>query len=223
MANIRKTIFADGEVYHIYNRGIEGNDIFTSKREYKRAILTLAYYLFSNQPFRLSKLLVLENQRRQGVLENMERNGERRVDIIAYCLMPNHFHFLLRQLKDGGVSGFVSDFTNSYTRYFNKRHNRVGPIFQGSFKAVHIDTNEQLLHVSRYIHINPAVSYLVKKEDLESYPWSSLPEYFGKMEAEICNKDLVLNQFKDANFYRDFVFAQIDYGRELEEMKHLEK
>ena len=222
MSNPRKTIFADGEVYHVYNRGIEGVPVFNSTKEYKRAIVTLFYYSFSKPSLKLSEALKLADSLRQEFFDKL-KELQRRVEIISYCLMPNHFHFLLKQLEKGGVQKFVGDFTNSYTRYFNLRHNaRVGPIFQGPFKAVHIDTNEQLLHTSRYIHINPAVSFLVKKEELEDYPWSSLPEYLGETVEEICSKDIILNQFKSVDDYRKFVFEQIDYGRELEKMKHLE-
>jgi putative transposase len=222
MSSPRKTIFADGEIYHVYNRGIEGAPVFTTTKEYKRAIITLFYYSFSKPSLRLSEALKLADSLRQEFFDKL-KELQRRVEIISYCLMPNHFHFLLKQLEKGGVQKFVGDFTNSYTRYFNLRHNaRVGPIFQGPFKAVHIDTNEQLLHTSRYIHINPAVSFLVEKEELEDYPWSSLPEYLGETVEEICSKDIILNQFKSVDDYRKFVFEQIDYGRELEKMKHLE-
>jgi putative transposase len=222
MPNPRRTVFANGEIYHVYNRGIEGVPVFTSAKEYKRAIVTLFYYSFSKPSLKLSEALKLADSLRQEFFDKLKQL-ERRVEIICYCLMPNHFHFLLKQLEKGGVQKFVGDFTNSYTRYFNSRHDaRVGPIFQGPFKVVHIDTNEQLLHTSRYIHINPAVSFLVKKEKLEDYPWSSLPEYLGKAVEEICSKDIILDQFKSVDDYRKFVFEQIDYGRELERMKHLE-
>ena len=216
-----KVLFANGEVYHIYNRSIEGRNIFLSSKYYKRAVIALYYYIFKDLPLKLSKFLLLEKEDREKFFDDLAKK-EKRVEVISYCFMPNHFHFLLKQKEKMGIQRFISDFSNSYTRYFNKRQRRVGPIFQGSFKAVHIDTNEQLLHVSRYIHINPAVSCLVSKEDLPDYLWSSLPEYLGNMEFEFCDKGLILDQFKSRDDYKRFVFAQIDYGRELEKMKHLE-
>jgi putative transposase len=219
---VRRTVFASGEVYHVYNRSLDGLDVFTSERDCKRAVFTLFYYLFQEPKIKLSRFLDLNKENKNDMFEEI-KNKPKRVEVVSYCFMPNHFHFLLRQVEDGGLQRFISDFTNSYTRYFNLKHKRVGPLFEGPFKAVHIDTNEQLLHVSRYIHINPAVSFLVEKEKLTDYLWSSLPEYLGEMEFEFCAKDLVLSQFSSRDDYRKFVFAQIDYGRELEKMKHLEK
>lgn len=144
------------------------------------------------------------------------------MELICYCLMPNHFHFLLKQKLDNGVSKFVGNFTNSYTRYFNTKHdNRVGPLFQGTFKAVHIDDDEQLIHVSRYIHINPTVSFIEKIGRLEKYHWSSLPEYLGLDGKEICDKDLVMGFFSSTKAYRKFIYDQVGYSKELKKIEHL--
>jgi putative transposase len=136
--------------------------------------------------------------------------------------MPNHFHFLLRQKQDGGISKFLSDFTNSYTHYFNTRQDREGPLFKGVFKAVRIENNEQLLHISRYIHLNPYSSYLIKSlEDLTNYPYSSFLEYLGEAEKEFCQKEIILANFSRLEDYKKFVFNQADYQRSLEINKHL--
>ena len=218
---MRKLVFANDEVYHVFNRGIEKKDTFTNKREYSRAILTLSYYRFSETPLRLSKVLLLEKEERREFFESLEE-GVRRVEVIAYCLMPNHFHFLLKQTINGGLQRFLADFQNSYTRYFNTRHNkRNGPLFQGAFKAVHIEDDNQLIHVSRYIHSNPVVSFLIEEKKLDSYEWSSYPEYIALRQTGICDCDLVLGLFKSSGFYRRFVQDQIDYAKKLERIKHL--
>ena len=135
--------------------------------------------------------------------------------------MPNHFHFLLKQTAEEGIAKFMSNFQNSYTRYFNTRHNRVGPLFQGPFRAVRVETDEQLLHLSRYIHLNPYSSFVVKNiKDLEEYQWSSFKEYLGK-EKGFCQKEIVMSFFKNPQDYRKFVFDQADYQRELQKIKHL--
>lgn len=139
------------------------------------------------------------------------------VDIICYCLMPNHFHLLLKQLKDGGISEFISKLTNSYTKFFNIKNNRVGPLLQGQFKAVLIESDEQLIHVSRYIHLNPLVSHLVK--DLYQYEWSSWREYMGSIQ-EFCSKQDILAFFKSPEHYRKFVLDHADYAERLESIKH---
>lgn len=90
------------------------------------------------------------------------------LEIISYCLMPNHFHLLVKQVIDHGIVKCLNNFSNSYTRYFNIRHDRVGPLFQGRFKAVRIETDEQLLQVSRYIHLNPVASSLIEETKVVS-------------------------------------------------------
>lgn len=140
------------------------------------------------------------------------------ISMICYCLMPNHFHFLLRQTRNGGITECISKLSNSYTKYINIKNNRVGPLLQGDFKAVHIATNEQLIHVSRYIHLNPLVGYVTK--DLDTYPWSSYGEYVNDTNNEICDKKIILDQFQSKEDYRTFVLDQVDYGKQLEAIKH---
>lgn len=135
--------------------------------------------------------------------------------------MPNHFHFLLKQKIDHGISNFISNFTNSYTKYFNTKYDRVGPLFQGLFKAVLVESEEQLIHLSRYIHLNPVTSSLVKPEDLQNYYWSSYPEYVDLLEDSLTNKHLILDFFPSIDKYKEFVLDQVDYAKKLEFIKHL--
>jgi putative transposase len=218
---MRSVVFANGEVYHVFNRGVEKRPTFIDKREYSRAKIAADYYRYEKQTLRLSKVLQLKKDLRAAFFDRLKIKSNKVVEIICYCFMPNHFHFLLRQQVDGGVQKFMSNFTNSYTRYFNTKQKRNGPLFQGAFKAVRIEDDEQLLHVSRYIHINPVVSYVITQTRLEKYPWSSLPEYLGSNINGICDKDIVLGQFNSIKKYRDFVFSRIDYAKELEAIKHL--
>lgn len=140
------------------------------------------------------------------------------VEIIAYCLMPNHFHFLLRQERDGGVIEFVRKLCNSYAKYFNIKNTRVGSLFQGEFKAVHVSTEEQLIHLSRYIHLNPLVGYVTA--DLVSFKWSSYREFTGGDRTRICSKEIILSHFKSVEEYKEFIMDQEDYGKKLEFIKH---
>ena len=168
--------------------------------------------------------MTLSQDEKQQLFNKLQESRNFWAEIIAYCLMPNHFHFLLKQLKENGISIFLRNFTDSYTRYFNTKQERNGPIFQGRFKAVRIETDEQLLHVGRYIHLNPHTSYVVKTlKDLENYPYSSLPEYLGdsSLKHEICNKEIMLGYFKNPTLYKQFVFEQADYQRTLGNIKHL--
>lgn len=133
--------------------------------------------------------------------------------------MPNHFHLLLKQVADNGISEFIGKISNGYTKYFNTKHNRVGPLLQGAFKAVPIETDEQLLHLSRYIHLNPFVTELSK--DLNTYKYSSYREYMDLDSKDLCSKELVLNFFKTAKEYKKFIDDHSSYAIELERIKHL--
>lgn len=166
----RKIILATNEFYHVYNRGVARQPTFLTKWDYQQTILALSYYRFINPPLKLSRFKELSYEQRQKYFSDLEGMGDKLVDIISFVLMPNHFHFLLKQAADGGISKFLSQVTNSYTRYFNTKHKRVGPLFQGTFKAVHVETDEQLIHLSRYIHLNPLVTFLVKEKGSLSYP-----------------------------------------------------
>src|SRR3989338_7861592 len=201
MANI--TIFSIGEATNVR--------FFLRGRDYKRFQQTFYYYQVTNPKPRFSKFAksnfkILTSDRTDKLIE-----------IICYCLMPNHFHFLVKQLKDNGVSIFLSQISNSYTKYFNIKYTRVGALLQGVFKAVRIETDAQLIHVSRYIHLNPVVSGLIMKP--EEYQWSSYPEYITQ-NPFFCSINEIMSLFKSPQKYREFVEAQIDYGTTLEILKH---
>lgn len=195
--------------------------IFTNKREYQRAVDVISYYRNADIPLRFSRLMELPDHEKLKVFDSLKRKKDFEVKIIAFCLMPNHFHLLMKQEKDGGTSRFISNFCNSYSKYFNKKHARVGPLFQGAFKAVRVETDEQLIHLSRYIHLNPVSSFIIKEDELDTYPLSSLPEYLGKVEEGISDSQGILSHFKNRQDYRKFVHDQISYARELERIKHL--
>lgn len=221
MPTNRKVVFANDEIYHVFNRGVEKRPTFTNKRELARGVQTLDFYRFADLPIKLSKFLTLSQDQRENLIKNIRANFKKLVDIISYCLMPNHFHLLLKQRMDNGISIFLANITNSYTKYFNAKHERVGPLFQGLFKAVHIGFEEQLIHVSRYIHLNPISSYLIEPEELDSYIWSSYPEYMGLLNRNIIDPEIVMDLFKSKAKYKKFVLDQVDYARKLEQIKHL--
>lgn len=209
----RTTPLVNGEFYHVYNRGSEKRDIFTESRNYTRFIKTIFYYQFAGPRPSFSKFSKLQ------VTLLKQLSEEKLVAIICYCLMPNHFHFLVRQLKENGISKFMGQISNSYTKYFNTKYQRVGPLLQGAFKAVRVESEEQLIHVSRYIHLNPVVSGLV--DNLEEHQWSSYLEYI-KPISTFCSINEILGFFgsNEKEKYKKFVEAQIDYGKRLEMVKH---
>lgn len=218
---MRKVVLATGEIYHVFNRGIEKRPTFIDKREYERAFSSLDFYRFEKPSLGLAQALRLDLEKRDFFFSQLKTKARELVEIICYCFMPNHFHFLLKQVKEKGIKIFLSNFSNSYTRYFNTKHRRIGPLFQGTFKAVRIEDDDQLKHISRYIHLNPVSSFVVTEGQLETYPWSSFPEFLDIDKDGICRKEIVLDLFSSKEKYRDFVFDQIDYAKKLESIKHL--
>lgn len=183
--------------------------IFNGFYDYTRFMKTVFYYTIEGPKPRFSIFTP----------ETAKLNTDRKIiEIICYCLMPNHFHFLLRQIKENGVTEFMSKISNSYTKYINIKNQRVGPLLQGEFKAVHVGDDEQLIHVSRYIHLNPLVGYLAK--NLEAYRWSSYLEYLNPKDDSICSKEIILDQFSSPGDYKQFLLDQKDYALELEIIKH---
>ena len=217
----RKTLLVTNEIYHVYNRGVEKRQIFLNKRNYLRFIDLINYYRFINCPLKFSYFKLLPYEQREKIFIELESKSKLLVDVLAFCLMPNHIHLLLKQLTDKGISKFMAKITNGFSHYFNVRYKRVGHLFQGNFSAVRIENDEQLIHVSRYIHLNPVSSYLIEFENLEEYEYSSYPEYMGK-KSGFCNKDIILSYFRnDRKVYKKFLEDQKDYARQLENIKHL--
>jgi len=219
MSSVRRTPLVNEDFYHVFNRGIARAPTFMSIANYKQAMLALSYYRFLNPPMSLSRFKKLAVEERRKLLDDLQET-KKFIEIVSFVLMPNHFHFLIKQIRDNGISKFISQFTNSYTRYFNTVFDRVGPLFQGVFKSVHIETNEQLLHVSRYIHLNPVASNVIRVKDLFFYPWSSFPDYLDS-KSSLVWMEPVLGQFKTHQAYKKFVLDQVDYAKELEKIKHL--
>lgn len=185
--------------------------IFNNYYDYKRFIKTFTYYSTGGPKPKLSHFA--------STVTTLDPN-KKIVGVVCFCLIPNHFHFLLLQKGDGGITEFASKVSNSYTKYFNNKNKRIGPLLQGEFKSVHIETIEQLLHLTRYIHLNPLINYVTN--NLNAYPWSSYLEYVGDIDHGICGKEkeIALAQFKSPNLYQQFVLDQEDYARQLELTKH---
>lgn len=217
MPSNRKIVLANGEYYHLFNRGVERRPVFTNRHEFSRAMDLVNFYHFDKPTLRYSKYLALDEGRRRNFLASLK---DKAVEIIAFCLMGNHFHFLIRQVKEGGSSKFMANFMNSYTKYFNTKYQRVGHLFQGAFKAVHVETDEQLLHLSRYIHLNPITSFKVKPQELKDYQWSSYPSYIENSDVKFVNKDIVMSFFKKSFKYEEFVLDQAGYAKKLKTIEH---
>ena len=193
---MKRISFENDYIYHIYNRGVEKRNIFIEEKNYSRFISDL-------QQFN-SDQATLNNGRNieRGLIE-VGLQSKKLVEILAFCLMPNHYHLLVQQKIEKGVTEFMRKIGTGYTNYFNTKYNRVGPLFQGKFKAVLVEKESHFMHLPHYIHLNPLELkpiYLGGKTNpeeiltfLKNYRWSSLPDYLGtKNFPTIVNKDFLI-------------------------------
>ncbi len=217
---LRKIIITTNQIYHAYNRGVNKRLIFLNKRDYARFFDLTNYYRFANCPIKFSYFKKLSLAERESIFNELKNKSKQLVDIFAFCFMPNHFHFLLKQLSDGGISKFMAKVTSGFSHYFNIRHDRSGHLFQGNFGAVRIENDEQLIHTSRYIHLNPVTAYLIKIKDLVSYEYSSYPEYVDK-HSGFTNVKEILSYFKTPEDYKKFTEDQVDYAKKLADIGYL--
>lgn len=218
----RKNPLVTDNYYHVFNRGVAKLPLFTEKNEYKRAIELIDYYQFSNVTIKYSDLISLPFKEQQAILQKIKQQNKLFVKILTFTLMTNHFHFTLVQMVDRGIAKFIANFSNSYCKYFNIKHDRVGPLFQGRFRAKHIKSEEQLIHLSRYHHLNPYTDGAVTSHaELLSYSYSSLPDYIGTKVNDFVDTELILSYFKRKSLYKKFVLAHADYQRKLGRIKHL--
>lgn len=210
---MRSVKLVTNHVYHVFNRGVDKREIFLNETFYRRFISVLEHYLnfdYSYSVFvqRLQRAKSLE--RKQEVYASIERKRiDTPVEMISFCLMPNHYHLTLKQLVDKGISWFMHRIGIGYTNFFNIMQDRSGRLFESTFKAVRIEADERLRHLTRYQHINPR-TVVKTTEELIDYPWSSLSTYLGKDKFKFVNPDLVINNFKNPADYLDFVLAEVD-------------
>ncbi len=213
----RKIVFANEQVYHIYNRSIALEEAFVGQRPTTRALDLLDFYRFP-QEIRYSKFRELGKEERFKYLARVQKKPVL-VRIFAYALMPDHFHFLLRQEIDDGIKSFISNFQNAFAKYINTREKRMGSLFLHPFRAKRIETDEILTHVSRYIHLNPVTNFLIEFEQLKETNITSFPYYLNKIPNCPIDTSLILGLLKSGDNYEKFVANQVDYQRELKQIK----
>lgn len=215
----KSTVIATGEIYHIFNRSVGREILFPSKREMNRALELLNYYRFP-QDIRYSKFKLLSLEQQRGYLAALHKKRPF-VEIYSYALMPNHHHFLIKQLQDYGIRIFISNFQNGFAKYFNTKSDRHGSLFQNPFKGRWVGTDEEFLHISRYIHLNPVTSFLIEFKDLLSDTRTSFPYYATERATEMITTEPILGIVGSKEKYIEFVSDQVDYQRDLHMIKHL--
>jgi len=191
-----KPFFAKQEFYHIYNRGVDKRDIFMDSDDLYR-------FLKSMNDFNVQDPIgsIYEHSFKLG---SPTPKLKKLVNFVAYCLNQNHYHFILEPLVDNGIQKFMHKLSTGYTNYFNEKYKRSGSLFQGGYKAIHINSNEYLLHASVYINLNYKIHKNLNKEWMKKLPISSFKEYTEKTTKPFCAKDIVLGQFNNTKEYKIF-------------------
>lgn len=218
---MRKVELANDEYYHIYNRGVDKRDVFLNDRDYERFLLSMNLLNDKNDG-RMILWRDFKKANPDSKLDDFLKLGFRKegkkplIEIIAYCLNPNHYHFILKQVQDKGIEKFMHKIGISHTKYFNEKNKRSGSLFQGKFKAAHIDSNEYLLYLSAYVNNN---NFIHGYNDNDSWPYSSLADYLGKRNNNLIKKDIVLGQFKHVDEYENFIKDHALYMREKKELE----
>lgn len=202
--------FEEDGIYHVFNRGVDKRLIFQDDQDYHLFLYYLYIYITP-----LEKVL---RRYHDLPIRLFQKNLAKQVDLLCYCLMPNHFHLMLRQREKGGVSQLMKQLSNAYTHYFNQKNSRAGALFEGAFKSVRVPTDQLLMHTSRYIHLNPVVAGLSKEPE---YSWSSYKEYIDESTLNLCNTKPVLDLFASVYAYKKFHNDQKDYAKRLREIKDL--
>lgn len=202
--------FAVGEYYHVYNRGVDKRIIFEDDYDMRRFYEGLLEF---NVPEPIGSLYELSFAKKLGSLAS-KPGEEKLVSIVAHCASPNHFHLLLRQEAENGIEKLMHRVGTGYTKYFNNKYKRSGSLFQGVYKAIHVDSNEYILHLSAYINLNDCVHQLGSSASKLVRSRSSWVEYTGKDNRGICKKDIILDQFEDIDDYKKFALSSLDSIKE---------
>jgi putative transposase len=222
---MKKPVFVDGNIYHVYNRGVEKRDVFLNEGDYFRFVHHL-YELNDSKPVRNVQYFL---NHKTGDVEARKLYGTQErdvlVEILVFTLMHNHFHLMLRQAQDNGIVRFMQKLGTGYTMYFNKKYERVGGLFQGRFKACHIVEESHLIHLPHYIHTNPLPlgnSGVNPVRYLENYKWSSFPDYVGiRNFPRVTKRSFLLDIFGGEEKYRSHTEQRLndDNGLAIEDLE----
>ena len=210
---MRKTELKNDEFYHIYNRGVDKREVFLDSFDYLRFLKSLQEFNSVNPIGSLyEKYLRSRNGSSTSTME-VELPTKKLVEIVCYCLNPNHYHLILKQVAEKGIERFMQRLGTGYTKYFNQKNKRTGTLFQGRFKSVHIDSNEYLLYLSAYVNKNK----FIHGYDNE-FNFSSLEEYIGKTDYKLCDKDIILKQFRNKKEYAQYLEVNAKHLKEKKEL-----
>jgi putative transposase len=215
----RKDRFISGNFYHIYSRTALNVPEFKKKENANKLVQA---FLLANSTNSGQAFNYLRNDRNANLEKAQEiiKDGKKLVDILCYVIMPDHYHLLLRQLIENGITEFIRKCNTSIAKYINIKNDRTGSLFGSCFKSKYIDSNEYLLHLSLYIHLNPLDfidnknwrynklrNWRFKKEKLLNYPWSSLRKFLNEdyKDPILSGTEMISNQFSGSKEYELFL------------------
>jgi putative transposase len=213
---MRKVIFSEGEYYHIFNRGVDKRDIFMEQFDIKRFLESISEF---NSLAPIGSLYEKTRVNKFGSptpkkTEAAQAREPRLVEMICYCLNPNHYHLLVKQVSERGVQKFMQKVGTGYTNYFNEKYRRSGALFQGKYKAVHVKNNEQLLHTSVYVNLNNKFGSPTPTLSASSWQEYSNPPARSGGGAGLCARETILEQFRNPAAYVSF--AESSLGQIME-------
>jgi len=197
------------KIYHIYNRGVDKRNIFVGYKNFVRFIRSMREFNNVNPIGSLYEKKFREYKKEGKDIANplwvsdipLDSPNKPLVEFIGYCLLNNHYHFLLKQLVDGGISEFMRRLGIGYTNYFNKKYNRSGALFQGKFKIIGVGSYSHLLKLAVYVNCNSEVH---KISLAKNWPWSSFLDYMGKRKGNLCNRRIIMNEFNNSIEFKNF-------------------
>ena len=219
---MRKIKFQTNNYYHIYNRGVEKRKIFMDEKDFVRFLISMKEF---NHVEPIGSLLELNQSRKKAIKKTKETKFPNNfkaensalklfgnlvstilvplVEIVCYCLNQNHFHILIKPLQDKGIEKFMHKLSLGYSKYFNSRYNRSGSLFQGTYQSVYIKTEDKLRKVSCYINGNPEIHKITA--NAEDWIYSSYQDYLGLRDGKMCDKNIILKDFKNIEEYKKLV------------------
>lgn len=206
-------VLATDQFYHIFNKSVADELMLTTKYHVNRWLELVEFCRFKGTR-RYSMVQKLPMEQRKTYIETLHKQPTF-VEIYAFACMPNHYHLLLKQLEDNGVSTFISNLQNSFAKYFNTKHKRNGSLFLSPFKRIRIERDEVFMHVSRYIHLNPVTSYLIKEKELKIHYSTSLSHYNNPQMKSFVERSKIIRLFGSLERYNAFIFDQVDYQQKL--------
>ena len=217
----RKIQFFNDTYYHVFNRGVDKRDIFLEIKDYERFLISINLLNDTNDGLMIEWRDYKKNNPSKSIADFLKgtfrnRKREHLVELIAYCLNPNHFHFILKQTTEKGIERFMHKIGTSYTKYFNNKNKRNGALFQGTFKSAYIDSDEYLLYLSAYVNKNNFIHAYNKNDN---WPYSSLSDYLKNKNNILItiNKNIILDQFKNIKEYEEYLKNNALYMKDKKE------